>query len=130
VTVAVKRVYEPAAPADGYRVLVDRLWPRGLPRASARMDEWRRELAPSEHLRRWFGHDPALWPEFRARYRKELQAPGAQAALRELAMRPRRQRLTLLYGARDTRHNNAVVLHEVLAETVAPGARISLQEEG
>lgn len=122
-TVAIKRVYEPAAPADGYPVLVDRLRRRGLPRASARIDEWRPELAPSEHLRRWFGQAPALWPEFRARYRKELQAPGAQAALRELAIRSRHQRVTLLYGTRDTWHNNAAVLQERLADLGRPASR-------
>lgn len=81
----IKRAYEPALPGDGYRVLVDRLWPRGLSRARAKIDEWRRELAPSGALRRWFGHDPERWPEFQARYRRELANPEARAALRELA---------------------------------------------
>lgn len=113
---------EPPAPDDGYRVLVDRLWPRGISRAAARLDEWRKELAPSDALRRWFGHDPARWPEFRSRYRKELETPEAQAALRELASLARRGTVTLVYAARDTEHNNAVVLQERLAELDAAAA--------
>ncbi len=110
--IRLKRAYEPPSADDGYRVLVDRLWPRGLVREEARIDEWARELAPSDELRRWFGHDPARFPEFRRRYHEEL-AEHAQTLerLRELA---RRGRLTLVFAARDRLRNNAVVLAEVL----------------
>ncbi len=129
-SIGIKRAYEAASPGDGHRVLIDRLWPRGVPRSAAAIDEWRRELAPSDALRRWFGHDPARWDEFRERYRKELEAPEAQAALRELASRARRGPVTLVYGARDAEHNNAVVLQQVLVEMGAPvrgGARPARQ---
>ena len=110
--VALKRAYEPAADSDGYRVLVDRLWPRGVSRERADLDEWARELAPSAELRSWFGHDPARYAEFRRRYIGEL---GEQAErLSDLRRIARRGRLTLVYGAADRDHNDAVVLAEVL----------------
>ena len=112
VSVRLKRAYEPPAPTDGYRVLIDRLWPRGVARADARLDEWARELAPSTELRRWFGHDPARFEEFRQRYLQELSAQ--EDKLRELRERAREKTLTLVYGARDTEHNDAVVLAELL----------------
>jgi uncharacterized protein YeaO (DUF488 family) len=111
-TVQVKRVYEPPAESDGYRVLVDRLWPRGLKREEARLDEWARELAPSPELRRWFDHVPERFGEFRRRYHEELAAQ--EEKLRELRRRAREGTLTLVYGARDTEHNGAVVLAERL----------------
>jgi len=114
--VRVRRVYDPPEPADGFRVLVDRLWPRGLTKEAARVDLWARELAPSHGLRRWFGHDPSRWEEFRRRYREELQRPEVQEALAELVKRARAGNVTLLFGARDERHNNAVVLAEVLRD--------------
>ncbi|MBI4298018.1 MAG: DUF488 family protein [Chloroflexi bacterium] len=110
--IAVKRIYEPPSPEDGYRVLVDRLWPRGLAREQACLDEWRRDLAPSDALRRWFGHDPLRWEEFRRRYREELQ--GAELA--PLAAKARQGRLALVYAAADREHNNALVLKEALEE--------------
>ncbi len=110
--VRLKRAYEPALVADGYRVLIDRLWPRGVSREQARLDEWARGLAPSTALRRWFAHDPARFPQFRRRYAKELAAQ--ETKLRELRRRARSGTLTLVYGARDTEHNDAVVLAEVL----------------
>jgi uncharacterized protein YeaO (DUF488 family) len=110
--VRLKRAYEPAAEDDGYRVLVDRLWPRGVSREKARLDEWARELAPSAELRRWFGHDPARFDEFRRRYREEL-TPRADE-LEELRGRARSGRLTLVFGARDTERNDAIVLAEIL----------------
>jgi uncharacterized protein YeaO (DUF488 family) len=110
--VRTRRAYEPAAPADGYRVLVDRLWPRGVGKEEAHLDEWAKELAPSPELRRWFGHDPARFDEFRRRYREELGA--REETLRELRARARDGTLTLVYGARDTEHNGAVVLAELL----------------
>lgn len=108
----IKRAYEPAEAADGYRVLIDRLWPRGVSKEEARLDEWARELAPSGELRRWFGHEPDKFDEFRRRYLAEL---GEQAEkVRELRRRGRRGRLTLVYSAHDTEHNDAVVLAELL----------------
>ena len=110
--VRLKRAYERAGASDGYRVLIDRLWPRGIRREDSRLDEWARELAPSGELRRWFGHDPARFEEFRRRYTAELA--GQEEKLRELRRRARRGTLTLVYGARDTEHNDAVVLAEIL----------------
>lgn len=108
----IKRVYEPRSPRDGVRVLVDRLWPRGLSKADAGVDHWMRDIAPSTDLRRWFGHDPDRWQEFRRRYRAEL-AEKAEL-VDELRGLMRKRRLTLVYSARDERHNQAVVLTEVL----------------
>jgi len=110
--VAIKRAYEAAAASDGHRVLIDRLWPRGVTREEARLDDWARELAPSGELRRWFGHDPSRFAEFRRRYTEELGAH--EAKLRELRRLAREGRVTLVYGARDTEHNDAVVLADVL----------------
>ena len=110
--VRLKRVYEPAAPADGYRVLIDRLWPRGVSRARAALDEWERELPPSAELRRWFNHDPGRFEEFRRRYIDELRHHRSRIAT--LRRRARKGTLTLVYSARDTEHNDAVVLAEVL----------------
>ena len=112
VDVRLKRAYEPAEPSDGYRVLIDRLWPRGVSREHANLDEWERELAPSTSLRRWFSHDPARFDEFRRRYVEELRPQRRRIGeLRRLA---RAGTLTLVYSARDTEHNDAVVLAGVL----------------
>ena len=110
--VRIKRAYEPAAPGDGTRVLIDRLWPRGIKKEDLAIDQWNKELAPSTALRQWFGHDPALWGEFEQRYAAELQ-PHAEPldALRALA---RKGVLTLMYGAHDEVHNNAVALRALL----------------
>ena len=116
--IRLKRAYEPARATDGYRVLIDRLWPRGVSREKARLDEWARELAPSATLRRWFGHDPARFAQFRRRYAKELAAQ--ETKLRELRRRAREGTLTLVYGARDTEHNDAVVLAEILRREPQP----------
>jgi uncharacterized protein YeaO (DUF488 family) len=110
--VRLKRAYEPPSASDGYRVLIDRLWPRGVSREQARLDEWARELAPSSGLRQWFAHDPARFSVFRRRYAGELA--GQEEKLRELRRRARQGSLTLVYGARDTEHNDAVVLAEIL----------------
>jgi uncharacterized protein YeaO (DUF488 family) len=110
--VRLKRAYEPASPADGYRVLIDRLWPRGVSRRQARLDEWDKELSPSSRLRRWFGHDPRRFQEFRRRYIEELR--GQRPRLTGLRRRARQGTLTLVYSARDSEHNDAVVLVEVL----------------
>jgi len=112
--VRTKRVYEPAERDDGYRVLVDHVWPRGVSRERARLDEWARELAPSDELRRWFNHIPERFAEFRSRYRKELQSRTAELdALRD---RARSGRVTVVYAARDEEHNNAIVVAEVLRD--------------
>jgi uncharacterized protein YeaO (DUF488 family) len=112
--VRVKRIYEEADPGDGYRVLIDHVWPRGVSRERARLDHWTRELAPSDALRRWFGHDPARFEEFRARYRGELA--GQHDRLADLARRAARGPVTIVYAARDQQHNNAVVLAELLCD--------------
>ncbi len=110
--VRLKRAYEPAASADGYRVLVDRLWPRGVSRDRARLDAWAPEVAPSTTLRKWFGHEPGRFPEFRRRYLEELG--NERSRLSELRRRAREGTLPLVYAARDTEHNQAVVLADVL----------------
>ncbi len=112
-TLHIKRVYDAPAAADGQRILVDRLWPRGLSKDKADLDHWAKDVAPSDALRHWFGHDPDKWGEFRSRYRKELAGNGeAVAALRaQIGGRT----ATLLYAAHDTGHNNAVVLRDWLA---------------
>jgi len=110
--VRIKRVYDLQASDDGVRVLVDRLWPRGLKRDEAGIDLWIKDVAPSPGLRRWFGHDPARWPGFQDRYRAEL---AGNAALDELlTVIKQGKRVTLLFGARDLRHNNAVALQDFL----------------
>jgi uncharacterized protein YeaO (DUF488 family) len=120
-TVRIKRIYEPSGPADGLRILVDRLWPRGLSKADAAVDEWLKDVAPSTGLRQWFGHDPALWPEFQARYRTELDAdPPGLERLVELA---ERQPVTLLFAARDQQHNQAAALRDYLLERFGSSRR-------
>ena len=110
--VRLKRAYLPAGPEDGVRVLVDRLWPRGVSKARAALAFWNKDVAPSTELRQWFGHDPARWAEFRKRYRAELKArPEAVEALHALA---RQGPVTLVFAARDEAHNEAVVLRDVL----------------
>ena len=106
-----KRAYDPPADSDGERILVDRLWPRGLSKDKARIDQWLKEVAPSTGLRKWFGHDPAKWAEFQQRYRAELDGSPAFAQLVAIA---RRKQVTLVYAARDTLHNDAVVLKQLL----------------
>jgi uncharacterized protein YeaO (DUF488 family) len=118
-TVRIRRAYEDPQPDDGNRLLVDRIWPRGRSRDALRLDAWHRELAPSDQLRRWFGHDPRRWAEFRQRYRAELASPEAQRQLDELAAIARTGTLTLVYGAADTDHNQAVVLAELVGERVS-----------
>jgi uncharacterized protein YeaO (DUF488 family) len=106
--VQVKRAYDPPAADDGVRVLVDRLWPRGLKRDDAKIDLWLKDVAPSTDLRHWFGHEPSRWAEFQDRYRAELVG---NAALDELLALPKQgKRVTLLFAAKDTEHNNAVAL--------------------
>jgi uncharacterized protein YeaO (DUF488 family) len=107
-----KRVYEDPSKEDGTRILVDRLWPRGLTKEKAHVDLWLKEVAPSNELRKWFAHDPAKWPEFKARYKAELKHNTSQFALLKQAVV--RGPATLLYGAKDTEHNEAIVLQDLL----------------
>ena len=111
--IKLKRVYENPLPNDGLRVLVDRLWPRGLTKERAAVDLWLKDVAPSSELRRWFGHDPARWKQFQTRYRKELQEK--KDALQLLKQKSRGHTVTLVYGARDEEHNEALVLKQILA---------------
>jgi len=112
--IKIKRVYEKQANQDGYRVLVDRLWPRGVNKARSGIDEWAQELAPSAALRKTFGHDPLKWAAFKAAFRAELESPIADATLRRLSGIAQRRTVTLLYAARDEEHNNARVLRDIL----------------
>ena len=113
--VAIKRIYEPASRGDGVRVLVDRLWPRGLTKADAALDEWLRYLAPSDELRRWYHARPDQWQNFRKKYLQELSQPEAQDSLQQLYLLAHaRKRLTLLFAAKNETHNNAAVLKELL----------------
>jgi uncharacterized protein YeaO (DUF488 family) len=112
--VRAKRIYDPPDRGDGYRVLIDHVWPRGVSHERARLDEWARELAPSDELRKWFDHVPDRFAEFRVRYRDELAAQSKR--LDELRRHAARGRLTILYAARDREHNNAVVLAELLRD--------------
>src|SRR5512147_879503 len=109
-----KRVYLPPKSSDGYRVLVDRLWPRGLSKDEVRLDAWPKELGPSDELRTWFGHDPGRWATFVSRFRRELGQGPRPALLDDLAQRARRGTVTLLFGARDEEHNNAVVIEQAI----------------
>lgn len=116
--IELRRVYDPAAPEahEGSRVLVDRLWPRGIRKESLAPDLWLRDLGPSNELRRWFGHEPGRWEEFRRRYRQELGQEPRQRLLDQLEGLARQGPLTLLYAARDEQHNQAVVIREALEE--------------
>jgi len=108
--IRIKRVYSKPDSRDGIRILVDRVWPRGISKKRARIDEWRKELAPSTRLRKWFAHDPHKWTEFRRRYRAELRWLGRTEALKALAALSRKQTVTLIYSAADEERNQAVVL--------------------
>jgi uncharacterized protein YeaO (DUF488 family) len=116
--VQIRRAYESPLAGDGYRVLVDRLWPRGRSKAKLRLAAWAKELAPSTALRMWFGHDPARWVEFKRRYHVELLSPERVRCLDELTKRARAGMVTLVYGARDEKHNEARVLAEKLERRV------------
>jgi uncharacterized protein YeaO (DUF488 family) len=113
--IVTKRVYEPSADADGYRVLIDRLWPRGVSKARAQLDAWEKDVAPSDELRHWYGHDPEKWAEFQKRYRLELKAPAAERVLSDLAHRAKRGRVTLLFSSHAADISNAAVLEKLLS---------------
>lgn len=116
-TIRVRRVYEDVEPGDGARVLVDRIWPRGLTRDVVRADDWAKDVAPSTALRRWFGHDPDKFAEFRARYHDELDTPSARAALDRLRTLVDRGPLTLLTATKDIGHSHATVLADLLLDS-------------
>lgn len=115
-TIKQKRAYEAAEAGDGPRYLVDRLWPRGIGKDSLHLDDWRKDVAPSNELRRWFGHDPHKWSEFRKKYFAELAAKPEAWAL--LAQAAKKRSITLVYDAKDTEHNNAVALAEFLKKRI------------
>lgn len=112
--VRIKRIYDPPEQGDGYRVLIDHIWPRGVSRERAKLDEWARELAPSDELRKWFDHDPVRFEQFRSRYRRELD--GQADKLEQLRTRASKGPLTIVYAARDQEHNNAVVVSELVRD--------------
>lgn len=112
--VKTKRIYEDPEPGDGYRVLVDRLWPRGVSKEEARLDEWMKEIAPSTELRKWFDHEDSRYDEFKSRYKEELSAKDE--LVKQLIQKAEKQPVTLLYAARDKAHNQAVVLKEYLQD--------------
>lgn len=117
--IGTKRVYDPYSRADGYRVLVDRLWPRGLSKAKAHVDVWAKEIAPSTKLRQWYGHDPDKWPEFQQRYRGELGTPEAKTMLADLVRRARTGRVTLVYSSHAGDISNAAALERILRRRMA-----------
>ncbi|MGZ7124311.1 MAG: DUF488 domain-containing protein [Halobacteriota archaeon] len=112
--IKLKRVYEQAEPSDGFRILADRLWPRGISKEEAHLDEWVRDIAPTTELRKWFGHDPEKWPVFESRYRAELKAKTQ--LLEKLLADAAGRDITLVYASREQRYNNVTVLKEVLTE--------------
>ncbi len=116
--VRIKRAYAEPAPGDGYRVLVDRLWPRGVKKEALRLDLWAKELAPSPALRKWFGHDPARFRDFARRYHVELRHDPARSLLADVSRRAARGTVTLVYGARDEEHNGAVVLRDAIEDAL------------
>jgi uncharacterized protein YeaO (DUF488 family) len=108
----IKRIYDPVSPDDGKRILIDRLWPRGVKKEDAKIDEWLKNIAPSDELRKWFAHDPRKWKEFKERYKKELKDKGE--IMERLKKEVKQKNVTFLYSARDEEHNNAVALIETL----------------
>lgn len=112
----IKRAYDKKESGDGKRILIDRLWPRGLSKAEADIDEWVKELGPSTELRKWFGHDPERWAEFQKRYIRELSEADKKALLENISQMARRQNVTLIYSAKDTEHNDVKVLEEIIGK--------------
>ena len=110
--IRIKRIYEPVEKDDGFRVLIDRLWPRGIKKEKAHYDEWIQSVAPSTSLRKWFAHDPAKWNAFREKYKAELHQTGAISELKSIL--EKHSRITLLYAAKDEQHNHAIVLQQLL----------------
>ncbi|MEO7042719.1 MAG: DUF488 family protein [Gemmatimonadaceae bacterium] len=116
--VITRRAYEPAEDTDGYRVLIDRLWPRGVSKASARINAWEKDIAPSAELRTWYEHDPAKWPEFQRRYKAELRSAAAAAVFADLVRRAKRGRVTLVYASAAGDISNSAVLEKLLNRRV------------
>jgi uncharacterized protein YeaO (DUF488 family) len=112
----IKRVYDEPVPEDGIRILVDRIWPRGISKERAKIDEWRRDIAVSSELRKWYGHNPAKWDEFRRRYRQELEENNKLGILRAIAERAKKENVTLVFGAKDVEHSNASFLRELISQ--------------
>jgi uncharacterized protein YeaO (DUF488 family) len=112
----IKRVYDPVETSDGWRVLIDRLWARGLKKEGSHVDAWYKELGPSNELRKWFNHEPEKWDEFRCRYLEELSSIEKRILLKQIAEMARRTDVTLLYSSKETRYNNAVALEEVIRD--------------
>ena len=112
--IQIKRVYEPSSKNDGYRILVDRLWPRGIKKVDLHLDEWAKDIAPSPELRKWFGHKAENWKKFRSKYAKELKNKDLKEKITEIAKRSKKSRVTLLYAAHDEEHNHAIVLKEFI----------------
>lgn len=110
----IKRIYEEANKTDGYRILVDRLWPRGVSKEDAGLDEWLKDLGPSDELRKWFDHDPARYAEFKTRYKKELEKQKQE--LERISEIIKKKKVCLCYGAKDEEHNQAIVLADILAK--------------
>jgi len=119
--VRIKRAYDPEEPKDGYRVFVDRLWPRGLSKQTFKFDVWCKDLAPSTELRVWFGHKVERWEEFRKRYQSELDMPDQTERMAGLIAAAGKQPITLVYSAKDTEHNQAVVLADEMSEIIRTG---------
>ncbi len=115
-SIATKRAYEKASAEDGYRILIDGLWPRGLTKEKLKVPQWMRAIAPSASLRNWYSHKPEKWEEFRKKYRDQLQKPPRQGLLEELVRRARREKVTLVFGARDAERSNASVIAEMIRE--------------
>ncbi len=111
--IRIKRIYDPASPDDGKRIYIDRLWPRGMKKEEVKMDEWLKEISPSDGLRKWFGHDPSKYGEFKRRYRKELEKHSE--ILERIRKEGRKETVTLLFSAKDVEHNNATVMKEILS---------------
>jgi len=117
--IRIRRVYSEPSSHDGVRILVDRVWPRGISKEQAHISEWRKDLAPTTSLRKWFGHEPVRWIEFRKRYRTELARSEMRDEIKKLARLSRKRTITLVYGAADEEHNQAVVLMELLEEMLS-----------
>ncbi len=112
--VKIKRIYEPASPEDGKRIYIDRLWPRGMKKEEVKIDEWLKEISPSDALRKWFGHDPSKYAEFKKRYTKEMEKYSE--ILERIKKEGKRKTVTLLFSAKDEEHNNATVMREILGK--------------
>ena len=117
--IKIKRIYDPVSKDDGKRILVDRLWPRGVKKEKAAIDEWLKDIAPSDELRKWFSHDPEKWQEFKKRYKKELSDSDKIDLIKKLKAEAKKGTITFLFAAKDTEHDNAMVLKEVMSKSPA-----------